>query len=654
MISGESQDRGDEESGTFASRIALKRSFGVPQLFTAGYATVGATLYVTLGFVAGRALGFTPLIYLGVGVAFIVTLMVYMELSTLYPERGGSATFVRYAFNEFWSFVAGWAILLDYLIVIAVAAFAVPHYLGAFTSTFTRFGPDVLISIAVIILVSAMTIRGIFTGIRVRAARLAMLDIAMQALIVLFGLAMVANPDLITRGIDLGVTPSWSDLIYAVVIATIAFTGIEAASNLAPEVRERGQSLRRVVSASTVVVISVYVGIALVAIMAVPVENTPEGPQTALGGRFAEAPMLGVVMSMPVDWLADIFKYAVAVIGTFVLIQAANVAMSGVAGLSYSLATNRQMPKSLARLHPKYATPYIAVVIAAVVAAILELPANLEILLSIYAFGALFAITLSNLSLVVLRFREPELRREFKAPLNLKIGRVDVPLLAIVGTLTAFLSWVSVIVYHQEARWLGLAWLAAGTAFYVVYRLSTGKTLTKRVTTTEESLKESRDIAYGSILVPIFGTALDDDIVGTAGRLAVEQTSDSEGCVIEAVYPIVVPISLPINAKLPRQQLEQADRALVHAKEVGEEYEGVTVATSMIRTRAAGSAIVTEAERRGVEVIISAGETSLGAGWADTGRFSRSTFALHRWRNRLHTSQGFLPGPTHRSADRPG
>lgn len=580
----------------------------MPQLFTAGYATVGATLYVTLGFVAGRALGFTPLVYLAVGVAFIVTLMVYMELSTLYPERGGSATFARYAFNEFWSFVAGWAILLDYLIVIAVASFAVPHYLGAFSSTFTRFGPEVLISIAVIILVSAMTIRGISTGIRARAARLAMLDIALQALIVIFGIAMVANPDLITRGIDFGVTPSWSDLIYAIVIATISFTGIEAASNLAPEVRERRQSLRRVVSASTVVVIGLYVGIALVAIMAVPVESTPEGPQTALGGRFAEAPMLGVVMNMPVEWLSDIFKYAVAVIGTFVLIQAANVAMSGVAGLSYALATNRQMPKSLARLHPKYATPYVAVIFAAVAVAILEIPTNLEDLLSIYAFGALFAITLSNLSLVVLRFREPEKRREFKIPFNLEVGRVDVPLLAIAGTITAFLAWVSVIVYHEEARWVGLAWLAAGTIFYVVYRLSTGKTLTKRVTTTEESLKESRDIAYGSILVPIFGTALDDDIMGTAGRLAVEQTDDSEGCVIEAVFPIVIPISLPIDAKLPRQQVEQADRALAHAKEVGEEYEGVTVATSMIRTRAAGSAIVTEAERRGVEVIIVGGE----------------------------------------------
>ncbi len=87
-----------------------------------------------------------------------------------------------------------------------------------------------------------------------------------------------------------------------------------------------------------------------------------------------------------------------------------------------------------------------------------------------------------------------------------------------------------------------------------------------------------------------------------------EQTDDIEGCVIEAIYPIVVPISLPINAKLPRQQMELADQALAHAKEVGEEYEGVIVATSMIKTRAAGSAIVTEAERRGVEVIIVGGE----------------------------------------------
>ncbi len=609
-----SNDKRTEARRRFASRIALKRNFGVPQLFAAGYATVGATVYVALGVIAGKALGLTPVLFFGLGVAFIVTLMIYMELSTLYPERGGSATFARYAFNELWSFVAGWAILLDYLIVIAVVALAVPHYLEAFSQGLTDLGPHLLISIAVIGLVSMMTIRGFSTGIRMRAARLAILDISLQLLIVIFGLALIANPDLITRGIDLGVTPSWTDLIYAAAIGTIAFTGIEAASNLAPEVRERRQSLKRVISASSVIVLSVYVGMSLVALMAVPVEVTAEGASTALGGQFLHAPVLAIAQSLPVAWIAGIFKYAVAVIGTLVLIQAANVAMSGIAGLSYSLATNRQLPKRLARLHPTHATPYVAVIIAALAVVILLIPTNLEMLLSIYAFGALLAITISNLSLVVLRFREPERRREFKVPLNLKVGRVEIPLLAIAGSVTAFLAWVSVIVYHEEARWTGLAWLVAGLVLYTTYRLSTGKSLTKRVTITEESLQETSDVAYGSILVPIFGTDLDDDIMGTAGRLAAEQKGDSEGSTIEAIYPIVVPITLPLNAKLPAQQMEQADRALAHAKEVGEEYKEVTVATSMIKTRAAGSAIVTEAKRREVEVIIVGGEKPSAVG----------------------------------------
>lgn len=585
-------------------------------MFAAGYTTVGASIYIALGIIAGHALGLTPLVYLGIGVTFIVTLMVYMELSTLHPERGGSATFARYAFNELLSFISGWAILLDYLIVIALAAFAVPNYLGAFSPTFTDYGMELMIAVAVIAIVSLVTIRGFSTGIRMRAAHLAILDIALQLFIVVAGILLISNPEVITSQIELGRTPSWTDLIYVLAIGTISFTGIEAASNFAPEVRERKQSLKRVISTSTVVVIGIYVGMAIVALMAVPVEATSEGPRTALGSRFSEAPVLGVVMSLPSEFLSKLLKYLVAVVGTVVLVQAANVAMSGVAGLSYSLATNRQLPKSLARLHPKYATPYVVVVIAALAAVALEVPSNLEMLLSIYAFGALIAVTISNASLIVLRFREPQRRREFKVPLNIKIKGVEIPLIAVAGTLTAFLTWLTVVVYHEHARWLGLAWMTAGIVFYVVYRISTGKTLTKRVSVTPESLQESRDVAYGSILVPVFGTELDDDIMGTAGRLACEQESDEGGCVIEALYPLVVPMTTPLDAELPVQQIEEAEHALAHSKEVGEEYEGVHVSTSLIRTRTAGSAIVEEADRRGVELIVVGGEkpSKIGGG----------------------------------------
>jgi APA family basic amino acid/polyamine antiporter len=124
--------------------------------------------------------------------------------------------------------------------------------------------------------------------------------------------------------------------------------------------------------------------------------------------------------------------------------------------------------------------------------------------------------------------------------------------------------------------------------------------------------RKRRAAEYGSILVPLFGSPLDDDIMQTAGRLAAEEDDDAVagdgGATIEAVWIFVVPMSLPIDAALPDEQLKRARAALARAKAVGEEYEGVHVATATVRARRAGAAIVDEARRRGVQAIVLAAE----------------------------------------------
>jgi APA family basic amino acid/polyamine antiporter len=155
--------------------------------------------------------------------------------------------------------------------------------------------------------------------------------------------------------------------------------------------------------------------------------------------------------------------------------------------------------------------------------------------------------------------------------------------------------------------------MAGGLLLYVVYRLTQEKSLLKRVVVPESALRRERpSMEYGSILVPLFGGPLDDDIVQTAGRLAAEEDSDSyeedHGATIEALWVIEVPMSLPIDAALPDAQLRQARKALARAKAVGEEYEGVEVATATVRARRAGHAIVEEARRRGVQAVVLAAE----------------------------------------------
>ena len=587
----------------------LARVVGAPALFAIGLSAVGASVYFALGLVAGDALGLTPVAFLVAGLFFVLTMLTYVEGNTLHPERGGASTLARYAFDELWSFVAGWAILLDYLIVMSIGAFAVPHYLAVFWGGAQEPGIALAIAGATIAYVALINVRGVSPGRSRFGLRLALLSVALFAVVVVVGLVQLFDLTLLTDSIDVGSSPPVDDLIFATVIATVACTGIEAASGLAADIRTRRSALRRVVVLATAGVLVLFVGISLVALMAVPVLDGA----TSLGGALVEAPVLGVVAELRPGWFAELLGYAVGAIGALVLIGAVDRQMLGIGRLVYSLGTNRQIPTVLSRLHSERSTPYVAIALAASVAFGLTLSADIELLAGIFAFGAMLAFTLAHLSVIVLRYREGESARAFKISPSIRVGGGDLPLPAVLGALMGAAGWISVVVLHEGARIVGGIWMVAGLALYVVYRRSSGKSLTRRFTVPEAALRERQDVEYGSILVPVFGEALDDDIVGTAGRLAADHAEDGEGgAVLQAMYVFEVPMSLPLDARVPDERLERGRRALARAKEVGEEYEGVEVATVMVRGRATGTAIVAEARRRGVELIVLAAEAPSG------------------------------------------
>jgi APA family basic amino acid/polyamine antiporter len=197
-------------------------------------------------------------------------------------------------------------------------------------------------------------------------------------------------------------------------------------------------------------------------------------------------------------------------------------------------------------------------------------------------------------------------------PGGVRVGAALLPLPAVLGAVISALAWVSVVVVHSGARYVGIGWMAAGLTLYLVYRTTQDKPVLKRVTVPERALREEpREAEYGSILVPVFGNPLDDDIIQTAGRLAAEEAPDEDeghGATIEALWVFEVPMALPIDARLPDAQLEHARASLRRAKAVGEVYDGVEVATATVRARRAGAAIVEEARRRGVQAIVLAAE----------------------------------------------
>jgi basic amino acid/polyamine antiporter, APA family len=590
----------------------MKRWLGVPFLYAAASSAVGFSIYFSVGVVADRGLGLTPVIFLLAGLMFAITSLSYVEGGAMLRQRGGSATFARHAFNELISFIAGWAILIDYLIVIAAAAITVSHYLTPISGTFGGGDVELAVAALVIVLAAILNIADV-TG-RNRQRRLvglALAELGLQLLVIIVGLLVVLHPDRLTDQLDLFSSPSARDIVYSLVIATIAYAGIEAASDLAPDLEFEPRDLKRVLGVGTIVIPLIYAGIAAVALMAVPVVSTPDGPQTALAGRYIEEPILGVVANYDHGFLSDLMKWTVMLVAVPVLFWAANGAMLGLSRHVYVLATNRQIPSWAGKLESTYSTPYIAIGIAAVLALALAIPGDIRFLARVYAFGALLAVTIAQISIVRLRILEPDLERPYRVPWNIRIGGHELPLPAIIGALITGLAWLSVFAFHHTALWVGGGWMVFGLLFYVIYRRYVeGTPLTKRVQVPEASLKKQpAEVEYSTILVPVFGTKLDDDIVSTAGRLADAEVEEGERPPrLDVIYVAEVPLAVPLDSPLPKDVQEQGERALERAREVGDEYENVEVTTKLIPARSLGSGIVEEARENGAEVIVMGGE----------------------------------------------
>ncbi len=598
-----------------AERIALqisarslstaRRSVGSPLLFAVIYTPLASALYFALGVISGHALGLTPIVFLVAAMLFALTAMTYAEGASMHQERSGSTVFARYAFNELISFAAGWAILLDYTILIAVTCYSATHYLRVFWHPLGDRGESLGLALAFIALVVLLNIRGVGWRRARRLTAIVTADLALQALIVVLGLVLLFSPHALLHPIHLGSAPKWSDLVFALTVAAISFTSLESAAGLAGEVKIGAGALKRLVASATGTVVVVYVGIALVALSALPVHNG----HTQLATRYVNDPMVGIVTQLHPHWLASTLRYVVAALATITLVAAANSAMLGLSRLAYSLSTNRQIPSGLGRLHPQRSTPYVLIIIAGLIAAGLAARESVDFLVGIYAFGALLAFTIAHVSVCRLRYKEPDAERPYRIPLSIRFRGASLPLPAVFGAIVSAAGWVAVMIVHEPARYVGLGWMIGGTAMYVVYRRADETSLLRRVTVAPEVLRAEppRERDYGSILVPLFGTRLDEDIVQTAALLVSgEQTDEAaiDAATIEAVWVFVIPMSLPLDARLPESQVKEARLALARAKAVGEEYAGVQVATATVRTRRAGYAIVDEARRRGVEAIV--------------------------------------------------
>src|SRR5437763_716525 len=423
----------------------LERVLGTGALFSTAYGNVGSSIYYALGLVAVFALGMTPVVFVISGLIFMATAATYTEATTMYPEAGGSSSFARRAFNEFWSFFAAWGQMLNYIITVAISAFFVPHYLGVFWPALRHSPGDIVVGIAVTALLVLLNVVGIREAANLNIF-LALTDFATQLLLVLLGAFLVLSPSVLVHNVHFGTFPTVGHFLIAIPIGMVAYTGIETISNMAEEARDFGKTIPRAMAAVVVAVLAIYVFLPSVALSAMPVHNGT----TELAGRYAGDPVLGVVNNIHLGSLERPAEIYVGILAATILILATNAGLIGVSRLTYSMGQYRQLPDKLRTLHPKFRTPYIALFVFGLIACLTMIPGKAAFLGQIYAFGAMLSFTMAHAAVIWLRVKEPDHERPYRGPGSLRLAGRDWPLFAVFGGIGTGAAWVVVTVLNLD------------------------------------------------------------------------------------------------------------------------------------------------------------------------------------------------------------
>jgi APA family basic amino acid/polyamine antiporter len=463
----------------------LRRVLGVPALYSIGYGNVGSSIYYALGITAVYALGATPIALMGAGIFFVFTAATYAEGAALFPEAGGSSSFARRGFNELWSFVAGWSLMLDYMVTMAISAVTVPFYLAYFFPLLKESNvASTLVGMGLMAFLMVLNIVGVRETSRFNIFWV-ILDLITQALLVVLGIIFLLNFPKLLGYVNWGGSEDWPTLgsfVYGLSISMIAYTGLESVCQMAEEAREPERMVPRSLMLSVVTILGMYAFISLIALSAM----TP----AQLANEWSNDPVAGIAHFLPdvrlgglTISLARIVAPWVALLAASILLIASNAGLLGISRLAFSLGQHQQLPTFMVRIHPRFRTPYLAIIAFSGAATLLLIPGFFApgILLKLgdlYSFGAMLAFTIAHASIIALRIKEPDLPRPFTPWGNLPWKGRRIPVSAVLGLFGTFSVWLIVVITHPWGRTVGFLWLAGGIATYIFYRRRRGLSLT--------------------------------------------------------------------------------------------------------------------------------------------------------------------------------
>ncbi|MEM3584742.1 MAG: APC family permease [Nitrososphaerales archaeon] len=458
------------------SRIALKRVIGTYSAFSMGYADIGADIYIAIGLIAFYASSAAPLAFLLASITYIITGLCYAELASTYPVAGGAQFFSMKAFGNFHGFLAGWGLMLDYTICIALFSLAAVGYLSFVVQIL--FGINILLQspyygfMAIILILGLMSLN--LVGIRWSSnfnVIFVTINLITLAIFLLFGLPTIVINNGIERWItdlgNIGNNPSWSNFLYATSLAMVSYIGIESISQAAEETKNPTKVIPKATKWTVISIVLFTILVSLVSVTLLP---------PSLIGEYSQNPFIIIANALP--FIGGIFSIWIAFVGFTACYVSTNTGIIGVSRVTFSMGRLRLFPSSFAKLHNKFYTPYITIMLFSLIASLLifintslESIDLLSLIASLYNFGALISYMYVNLSTIALRFKDNS-ERAWKVPLNITIKRGGqkyfLPILPFFGFISCLFVWFIVVSTHEAGRLLGSIWFLIGIIIYLI------------------------------------------------------------------------------------------------------------------------------------------------------------------------------------------
>ena len=431
---------------------------------------------------------------------------------------------------------------------------------------------------------------------------LAITDLATQLLLVIVGIVLVLSPDVLVHNVHLGVAPTWKSFLVAIPIGMIAYTGIETISNMAEEARDETKTIPQGDQVRRARRLRDLCGAADGRALGAAGAQTGRRPvHHAARHHEAHGGFAGIrcwassstCTSAPCRPPGEIY---VGLLAATILFIAANAGIIGASRLVYSMGLHRQVPDRLSRLHPRFSTPWIGILLFGGVACLTIIPGKAEFLGNMYAFGAMLSFTIAHLSVIRLRVKEPDRPRPYRGPGTLRVAGRELPVFALLGIFGTGLAFITVTILHLEVAVAGVAWLALGMA--LLHPLP--PTARARPAHDDPSAAPRAPARLRGVRLP-HGAGADlrqgrqrqrPAQRGEADRRTTASSTRSSSCRCPASS------RWRRASRTRRPRVARCSSARIQARRLG-----IKIHTGLIRTRNPGAALVEEAERVGADVI---------------------------------------------------